>query len=474
MKRNGIKNAAIGKTLTYTSLLRATRKGVVISDILIVGLSPLFTNAIKWHNVFALENRNLKDFIFILLLCLLWCFALSQSNAWDSAGLDNRYDIYRAPLLAAGKVILTFSTFAYIFRFPFSREWVLIQIIGTISTVIISRGLINANFRTSVNYSENLKPLTYLIVSCDSEFQEICDQFISKYEIRPDFVHMKFDGRISPKQLGLKIYKKTVELQAEGLILKSDATSADRVLKSVQHLRQPKHLAEVIYVSELDLLIHRMQPIDQNNWFRLSKAKLVESQSFIKRALDITLSLFAIILLAPLFIIIALLIKTTSKGPVFYVSKRVGRFNKPLTFIKFRTMIESADAQRAQALGAGVNENLDDYTQDYRITPIGKFLRRWSIDETPQFFHVLMGTMSLVGPRPILFEELVGVPSDSSLRFIAKPGLTGIWQISGRKSVLWEDRMKQDIQYVESWTFLGDIRLIIKTFATVISGHGAA
>ena len=137
-------------------------------------------------------------------------------------------------------------------------------------------------------------------------------------------------------------------------------------------------------------------------------------------------------------------------------------------------MIAAADQERASALGPGVVENLEDYKADNRITKFGKFLRRFSIDETPQFLHVLYGSMSLVGPRPILFEELSDVPNNASIRFIAKPGLTGIWQVNGRKSILWDQRMRQDLLYVETWTFLGDIKLIIKTFFTVLKGHGAA
>ena len=459
---------------TYASFLKITRRRVVGFDLLIIALSPLLANIIKWQSVFTPENRNFRDSLIIFLLCLLWCFSLSQSNAWDAAGLDNRFDIYRAPLLAAGKVLLIFSTYSYIFHTAFSRAWVLAQMVGTIVAIIISRSLINYNFQNSVNNSGGFKPITYLVVSADQEFQGICQEFLMSHRIKPKFVHMELDNTISDETKALNIYRKLEEMQAEGLILMSKASIADNILKSVQHLRQPKNLKEVIYVSQLELLNERMRPMYPRNWFRLGRPRLLDSQRFIKRALDITLSFTALVLLAPFFIIIAVLIKLTSRGPVFYVSERVGRFNKPFRFIKFRTMIATAAQERASALGPGVVENLEDYKADTRITKFGKFLRRFSIDETPQFLHVLYGSMSLVGPRPILFEELSDVPNDSSIRFIAKPGLTGIWQVNGRKSTLWDQRMRQDLLYVETWSFLGDIKLIIKTFFTVLKGHGAA
>ena len=462
------------KPETYASYLKITRRRVVGFDLLLIALSPLFANLIKWQSVFTPENRNIRDSLTIFLLCLLWCFALSQSNAWDAAGLDNRFDIYRAPLVAAGKTLLIFSTYSYVFHAAFSREWVLAQMVITIIAIIISRSLINAKFQKSITKSGGFKPITYLVVSAANEFQGICEEFLRNHRIIPTFVHIELDTTISDETKALNIYRKLEEMQAEGLILMSKASVADNILRSVQHLRQPKNLKEVVYVSQLELLNERMRPMVPRNWFRLGRPRLLDSQRFIKRALDIAISFIALVVLAPFFVVIALLIKLTSRGPIFYVSERVGRFNKPFRFIKFRTMIAAADQERASALGPGVVENLEDYKADNRITKFGKFLRRFSIDETPQFLHVLYGSMSLVGPRPILFEELADVPNNSSIRFIAKPGLTGIWQVNGRKSTLWDQRMRQDLLYVETWSFLGDIKLIIKTFFAVVKGDGAA
>ena len=407
------------------------------------------------------------------MLCLFWTYSLSESKAWDSAGMDNLFDIYRAPLIATGKVFLAFSAYSYIFKSSFSRGWTITQILVTISAIIISRSLINSNFLTSINYDENMKPLTYLVVCNVSEFNTICEDFIKDHKTKVNFILMKLDSRFSPEKLSLLIFKRLSETEAEGLLLKADSITADRILKSVEHLRKPGNLQEVIFISTTGLLEERMNPMNTENWFRLNKPKLLESQRFIKRGIDLVFSFIALVLLTPLFLVVALIIKLTSKGPVFYISKRVGRFNEPFTFIKFRTMIDAADEQRAQVLGPRANENLEAYLTDNRITGVGKILRRWSIDETPQFIHVLFGTMSIVGPRPILFEELVDVPPSTTMRFVVKPGLTGIWQVSGRKSVLWNERMRQDLKYIETWSLLGDVRLILKTVGAVFTGRGA-
>lgn len=217
----------------------------------------------------------------------------------------------------------------------------------------------------------------------------------------------------------------------------------------------------------------RMRVIPGTTYFRVIQSALSDSGRTIKRIVDILGSLIALTCLLPVFAATALLIKITSKGPVLYWSKRVGQDNSVIDFPKFRSMYVGADLERKAVLGEDLQEIKNSYRTDPRITPFGRFIRRWSIDETPQFFSVLKGEMSLVGPRPVLIEELDLIPPDFHFRFIAKPGLTGLWQISGRKEVDWIDRMHQDVAYVENWTLSNDILLILRTAGAIISGRGA-
>jgi len=175
----------------------------------------------------------------------------------------------------------------------------------------------------------------------------------------------------------------------------------------------------------------------------------------------------------PILLLIALGVKITSPGPVLYVDQRIGRNNKLFSFPKFRSMVINADQMRSNVLGSPDESMPDRYAQDPRITNFGRFIRRWSLDELPQLWCVLIGTMSIVGPRPILREEDIDVQEENQSRFIAKPGLTGLWQVSGRKEVLWEARMKQDVLYIETWSFLNDLLLIMRTFGTIFYGKGA-
>jgi hypothetical protein len=235
----------------------------------------------------------------------------------------------------------------------------------------------------------------------------------------------------------------------------------------------PIGVTDVIIESKLTLISSRMRVIPGTDYLRVSESALSDSGKSIKRIVDIIGSLFAIVYLLPVYAVTALLIKLTSKGPVLYWSKRAGQDKSILDFPKFRSMYVGAELDRKAVLGDDLEEIKNTYRTDPRITRLGRFIRRWSIDETPQFFLVLSGKMSLVGPRPVLIEELDLIPSDSHFRFIAKPGLTGLWQISGRKEVDWIDRMHQDVEYVENWSLSNDVLLILRTFGAILSGRGA-
>jgi exopolysaccharide biosynthesis polyprenyl glycosylphosphotransferase len=191
-----------------------------------------------------------------------------------------------------------------------------------------------------------------------------------------------------------------------------------------------------------------------------------------KRLMDISAAFVALVILSPLFLLVAALIKLTSPGPVFFKQSRPGLGRRPFTMWKFRTMVHGAERQEAQLRGAG--GLFFKPKGDARVTPCGRFLRKYSIDELPQFFNVLKGEMSLVGPRPVLWHELERFSGPEQLRrFEMKPGLTCIWQVSGRSNTTDEARMRYDLEYVEGWSLLTDIKLLWKTVPVVLKGEGA-
>ena len=198
------------------------------------------------------------------------------------------------------------------------------------------------------------------------------------------------------------------------------------------------------------------------------------SRKVIKTIFDRTAAATATILLLPVLVVVAVLVRLDSTGPVLFRQERVGRGGIPFTMYKFRTRVESADSQMMSLVavndGAGV---LFKVRRDPRVTRVGVLLRRYSLDELPQLFNVLLGSMSLVGPRPPLASEVSRYDKDVHRRFLVQPGLTGLWQVSGRSDLSWEETVRLDLRYVENWSFALDAMILWKTVYAVVRSRGA-
>lgn len=204
----------------------------------------------------------------------------------------------------------------------------------------------------------------------------------------------------------------------------------------------------------------------------LEEPRLTGPQASLKRMTDIIVSALGLLLLSPFLLLIGMAIRITSPGKALFVQNRVGRGGTEYRLVKFRSMYVGAHEEREETLGS-IAGDPDSYKNDPRITPLGRFLRRWSLDEVPQLWNVLKGDMSLVGPRPMLVEELPLLGTSDHRRHLTKPGMTGLWQVAGRKEVEWSERMQMDLRYVENWSPTLDAVILAKTVKAVISGKGA-
>ena len=206
--------------------------------------------------------------------------------------------------------------------------------------------------------------------------------------------------------------------------------------------------------------------------YLINKYKKYSSQA-LKRSIDIVFSLFVLLIGAPFFLFIALLVKLSSYGPIFYVQERIGRNYKKFGCIKFRTMYAEAD-DLLEHLLANSPSLMEEFTRDFklrkdpRITPIGRFLRRSSFDELPQFINIFKGDMSLVGPRPIVEKEIEKYGDSMKEISCIRPGLTGLWQVSGRNNLSYKRRVGLDLIYARERNFLMDLRIIIRTFGVLL------
>jgi exopolysaccharide biosynthesis polyprenyl glycosylphosphotransferase len=195
----------------------------------------------------------------------------------------------------------------------------------------------------------------------------------------------------------------------------------------------------------------------------------------VKSCFDRLSAALLLILFTPLLVFVGLAVRATSSGPALFFQTRVGRNGKPFRMIKFRSMVDNAEAQLAslQVYNEVEGGTLFKIKADPRITRIGQVIRRFSIDEIPQLFNVLTGSMSLVGPRPQLPAEVEQYGGDVRRRLLVKPGMTGLWQISGRSQLTWEESVRIDLRYVENWSLSLDLLVLIKTFGAVVHPKGA-
>jgi len=258
-------------------------------------------------------------------------------------------------------------------------------------------------------------------------------------------------------------------------------TSADRLtperVRKLSWALEPgrQHLVMAPSLTDVSGPRIHMRPVAGLPLMHVETPRFEGAQAFVKRIFDLIVSFLLIVLSSPLLIVLAIIVKTSSPGPVLYRSERIGLNGRPFRMLKFRSMRDGSDAQLAQLLameGKG-DSPLFKLKDDPRVTPIGRILRRYSLDELPQFFNVLDGSMSLVGPRPQVAAEVALYDDVAHRRLLLKPGITGLWQVSGRSDLPWADALRLDLYYVENWSLIGDLVILWRTAKAVVQRSGA-
>ncbi len=265
-------------------------------------------------------------------------------------------------------------------------------------------------------------------------------------------------------------------LGADAVIVAGPLHGGNTAIRTLGWALEPSHTELILVSSLINVAGPRitMRPMEGLPLMHVEQPQFEGGRHVFKRALDLVVSSVALVLMLPLFGVIAILIRRDSEGGVFFSQIRTGRDGEPFRMYKFRTMVATAEQDKAalaaQNEGAGP---LFKMAHDPRVTKVGAFLRRHSLDELPQFWNVLRGDMSLVGPRPPLPEEVATYEGHTGRRLYIKPGLTGLWQISGRSNLDWEESVRLDLYYVENWSVTGDLMIMWRTFKVMVNPEGA-
>ena len=207
---------------------------------------------------------------------------------------------------------------------------------------------------------------------------------------------------------------------------------------------------------------------------RAGRAERIKANGQGKRFVDLILACTALLVTSPLLAVLGLVVGVSSAGPALFRQERIGRGLQPFTMLKLRTMVDGADRLVVGLLEeSGADQRFYKFHDDPRITGIGRWLRRWSLDELPQLWNVVRGDMSLVGPRPGLASEVEAYESWQLARLAVRPGLTGAWQVSGRSELSFDDCVRLDLGYIEDWSLRGDLIILAKTIPAVLGRRGS-
>jgi exopolysaccharide biosynthesis polyprenyl glycosylphosphotransferase len=450
------------------------RRNITAADLLALILTLVFILSVRFPETWRgeLTNYEIRNIVLALLVLLSWLFFLWFNGSRDTNILGFGADEYKKLINATLLSFTSVAFISYIFKLEISRLFVLSVFPFGLLVLFIVRRILRRRLLRARNQGRYLSRVLLLHSGVSDPVEQrlalaqhagfnVVHKIVTaenfKFDVK-EIVSNALTNNCDQIMVGQSAVISAAELRKLGWAL--EQTNIDLIVApAVTEIAGPR--LKVSNVEGLPLL-HLEQP-------KFSGASRVT-----KRVLDLTISIIGLIIISPFLLIVAILIKSFDRGSVLYTQKRIGQNNKEFSVYKFRTMHEGSHEQRTQVMAeTNKDPRLAKDPQDPRITRPGLFLRRWSIDEIPQIINVLKGEMSLVGPRPPLAEEVNQYEKSETRRLLVKPGLTGLWQVSGRSELDWEDAVRLDLYYVENWSLTLDILIIIRTAAAVWRGEGA-
>ncbi|TNB70511.1 sugar transferase [Arthrobacter sp. BB-1] len=421
-------------------------------------------------------------------LAIVWWLMLGAWNSRQSRILGAGPDEYKRVAAASLWLFGLIAIVSYVLRVDTARGYVGVALPSGLLGLLLARWLIRQHLSVNRQLGESMSRL--LLLGGPSAVAHLARSLETAkhagYLPVAVYTPGNPEGPTVEPESGLPVLGTRAD--AKSIVDAIEACNADAVAVSagVQlHPQTLRHLGWELAARNIGLImapaltdiagprIHTQQ-VAGLPLIHVTTPTLEGGQRVAKRLFDVIVSGLLIIVSLPVMAIVALLIKFHDQGPVVFRQGRVGIEGKPFQMLKFRSMTVDAEHRlselRGQSDGNGLLFKMKD---DPRVTPIGRFLRKFSLDELPQLFNILLGSMSLVGPRPPLPSEVAAYEKDVRRRLLVKPGLTGLWQVSGRSNLSWQDSVRLDLYYVENWSLAGDLLILIKTFRAVFRGSGA-
>lgn len=426
--------------------------------------------------------------VMTIILPLVWWVMLEM---WDSrvprilgTGIEEYKRVVAASIWLFGAVAI----FSYAFQVEIARSYVAIAFPVGVAGLVAGRWILRQHL--SLDRSNGRSTSRLLLVGNEMAVRHLVEALERQPMAGYEPVGGYHPGAISGVDCLLNgipvlgtdpsvdgIMGAVQQCQADTVALSGEISLHPSTTRRLGWALADKGIALIIAPSLTDIAGPRIhtQPIAGLPLIHVTTPKLEGGKRVAKRAFDVLGAGLLLVLLTPVFAALALLTKLSSRGPVFYTQERVGAHGSVFRMIKFRSMVPDADSHLASLLKTqGTSDKpLFKVHNDPRITPVGRVLRKYSLDELPQLFNVLSGSMSLVGPRPQRDGEVALYDDDAKRRLYVQPGMSGLWQVSGRSNLSWDESIRLDLYYVENWSLTTDIAILLKTAKAVVSSSGA-
>ncbi len=425
----------------------------------------------------AATDPTFESALFLSGVIGSWAFVLSSFWLYRSKRLANLKDEFADVLRAVMFCSLTLATLILLSEWIVFPKRFLLIFAATAVVLLFGLRIFKRMFLKQLRlHGRNLRSV--VIVGAGPRGQKIFDSIKEKPEIGYDFIGF-VDDLDTPHTLGnlADISKILAENVIDELIICLPVKTFYNQMETIAKAAEEQGITVRIYSDLFNLKLAHAVPGEIGNTPILSLYTTSFSgwQIFLKNVIDFSLGLILLVVLSPILLLIAALIKLTSAGPVFFVQERVGHNKRLFRMFKFRTMV--VDAAERQNTLESLNEAdgpVFKIKNDPRITPVGRWLRKTSLDELPQLLNVLLGDLSLVGPRPLPERDFQKFNKMwFNRRFSVKPGITCIWQISGRSETSFDKWILQDLEYIDKWSLSLDLKILFKTIPTVLRGTGA-
>ncbi|PPF57344.1 polyprenyl glycosylphosphotransferase [Clavibacter michiganensis] len=467
--------------------------GLVVTDLLVL-VWVVFGVQIAWFGVETSDvqfSGNTADIavsysVLSVIIIAAWMFVLGVYGTRGYRVLGTGPQEYRLILDATVRLFGLVAIVAFLFRIDFARGYIIIALPLGLLTLWLSRWM----WRQWLNVQRSKGRYSSRVLLIGSEQSTA---FLARELARQPFAGYLVVGACIPSGMiaatlpgsSIPVLGKLDDLQgamravdADTVVIASNDELSAEGIRELSWSLEPGRQHLVVAPSLTDIggpRIHT-RPVAGLPLIHVETPRYEGTKQFAKRAFDILASTVILVLSSPLLLVIAMTVRLSTPGPVLFRQERVGINGRPFQMLKFRTMVTDAEARllelEKQARDAG-NSVLFKMKDDPRVTPIGRFLRRYSLDELTQLINVLNGSMSLVGPRPPLAREVEAYETKVHRRFLVKPGITGLWQVSGRSNLSWEDSVRLDLYYVENWSIVGDLVILWRTARAVLAREGA-